>query len=135
MHWHVHHDGARHFRAYQRRNERMPLAIALGRDVSGQPLVADLGIAVVGEMPYAEGVGDRESLSLRDADKALIKSMRERSKKLVVVTNSEWSYTRAMLRARSHCSAPKWSAPPAIPRTTIRSPSSCVPVMPAARSV
>lgn len=30
MHWHMHHDGARHFRAYQRRGERMPLAVALG---------------------------------------------------------------------------------------------------------
>lgn len=30
MHWHVHHDGARHFRRYQQRGQRMPLAIALG---------------------------------------------------------------------------------------------------------
>ena len=30
MHWHLHHDGARHFRKYQRRGEKMPLAIALG---------------------------------------------------------------------------------------------------------
>lgn len=30
MHWHMHHDGARHYRMYQRRGERMPLAIALG---------------------------------------------------------------------------------------------------------
>lgn len=30
MHWHMHHDGARHFRRYQQRGERMPLAIALG---------------------------------------------------------------------------------------------------------
>lgn len=30
MHWHIHHDGARHFRLYQKRGERMPLAIALG---------------------------------------------------------------------------------------------------------
>jgi 4-hydroxy-3-polyprenylbenzoate decarboxylase len=30
MHWHVHHDGARHFRLYQQRGQRMPLAIALG---------------------------------------------------------------------------------------------------------
>jgi 4-hydroxy-3-polyprenylbenzoate decarboxylase len=30
MHWHMHHDGARHFRKYQKRNERMPLAIVLG---------------------------------------------------------------------------------------------------------
>jgi 4-hydroxy-3-polyprenylbenzoate decarboxylase len=30
MHWHMHHDGARHFRMYQHRNEKMPLAIVLG---------------------------------------------------------------------------------------------------------
>jgi 4-hydroxy-3-polyprenylbenzoate decarboxylase len=30
MHWHMHHDGARHFRKYQARGERMPVAIALG---------------------------------------------------------------------------------------------------------
>ena len=33
MHWHVHHDGARHFRAYKQRGERMPVAIALGGPV------------------------------------------------------------------------------------------------------
>jgi 4-hydroxy-3-polyprenylbenzoate decarboxylase len=30
MHWHMHHDGARHFRLYQARGEKMPLAIVLG---------------------------------------------------------------------------------------------------------
>lgn len=30
MHWHMHHDGARHFRAYQRLNRRMPVAISFG---------------------------------------------------------------------------------------------------------
>ncbi len=30
MHWHMHHDGARHSRMYQQRGQRMPLAIALG---------------------------------------------------------------------------------------------------------
>lgn len=30
MHWHMHHDGARHFRMYQERGQRMPLAIVLG---------------------------------------------------------------------------------------------------------
>lgn len=33
MHWHIHHDGARHWRRYKERGiERMPLAIALGGD-------------------------------------------------------------------------------------------------------
>ncbi|RMF82595.1 MAG: UbiD family decarboxylase [Planctomycetota bacterium] len=30
MHWHMHHDGARHWRKYQRRGECMPLAAVLG---------------------------------------------------------------------------------------------------------
>ena len=30
MHWHMHHDGARHFRLWQKRGEKMPLAIAIG---------------------------------------------------------------------------------------------------------
>jgi 4-hydroxy-3-polyprenylbenzoate decarboxylase len=30
MHWHVHHDGARHFRRYQQSGQRMPLAIVRG---------------------------------------------------------------------------------------------------------
>jgi 4-hydroxy-3-polyprenylbenzoate decarboxylase len=30
MHWHMHHDGARHFRMWKARGERMPLSIVLG---------------------------------------------------------------------------------------------------------
>jgi len=39
MHWHMHHDGARHFRQWQKRGEKMPLAIALGGE-SVLPYVA-----------------------------------------------------------------------------------------------
>ncbi len=35
VHWHMHHDGARHFRKYKRRGERMPLAVVLG----GEPVL------------------------------------------------------------------------------------------------
>ncbi len=35
MHWHVHHDGARHFRKYKERGEKMPLAVVLG----GEPVL------------------------------------------------------------------------------------------------
>ncbi len=35
MHWHMHHDGARHFRKYQSRGAKMPLAIVLG----GEPVL------------------------------------------------------------------------------------------------
>lgn len=30
MHWHMHHDGAKHFRAWKERGEKMPIAIVLG---------------------------------------------------------------------------------------------------------
>ena len=33
MHWHMHKTGARHYRAYQKRGERMPVAVALGGDM------------------------------------------------------------------------------------------------------
>jgi len=46
---------------------------------------ADVGIVVVGEMPYAEGIGDRADLSLSADDVALIERMRAQSKKLVVI--------------------------------------------------
>ena len=29
MHWHMHHDGARHFRKYKKRGEKMPVAIVM----------------------------------------------------------------------------------------------------------
>ena len=32
MHWHVHHDGARHFREWEKLNQRMPAAVAIGGD-------------------------------------------------------------------------------------------------------
>jgi 4-hydroxy-3-polyprenylbenzoate decarboxylase len=30
MHWHMHHDGARHWRSWKKLGEPMPVAIALG---------------------------------------------------------------------------------------------------------
>jgi beta-glucosidase len=54
-------------------------------DKNGNPAVADVGIVVVGELPYAEGVGDTADLSLADQDIALIERMRERSQKLIVI--------------------------------------------------
>jgi beta-glucosidase len=49
------------------------------------PFVADVGIAVVGEMPYAEGFGDRSDLNLSDDDVALIDRVRTQCRKLVVI--------------------------------------------------
>jgi beta-glucosidase len=47
--------------------------------------MADIGIAVVGEMPYAEGFGDTKSLNLTAQDVQLVKTMRAHSKKLIVI--------------------------------------------------
>lgn len=47
--------------------------------------MADVGIVVVGENPYAEGVGDSDDLGLSSADVQLIERMREHSKRLVVI--------------------------------------------------
>lgn len=55
------------------------------RNADGVALIADYAIVVVGEQPYAEGVGDREDLHLSDEDMALIGRVRERSKHLIVV--------------------------------------------------
>jgi 4-hydroxy-3-polyprenylbenzoate decarboxylase len=32
MHWHMHHDGARHFREFEKLKQRMPVAVAIGGD-------------------------------------------------------------------------------------------------------
>ncbi len=47
--------------------------------------VAEVGIAVLAEMPYAEGFGDRADLTLPEADIQLIERVRSRCRKLVVV--------------------------------------------------
>jgi beta-glucosidase len=46
---------------------------------------ADVGIVVVGEEPYAEGVGDDADLTLSDAGLATIRQVRERTERLIVV--------------------------------------------------
>ena len=54
-------------------------------DDQGKPVKADVGIVVVGEEPYAEGVGDRADLSLSKTDREVIARVRAASQKLVVV--------------------------------------------------
>jgi beta-glucosidase len=54
-------------------------------DEGGNPVIADVGIIVIGEMPYAEWQGDNASLALADADVTAIENMREQSEKLVVI--------------------------------------------------
>jgi beta-glucosidase len=46
---------------------------------------ASVGIVVVAEEPYAEGVGDKGDLALPAADVALIEQMRPKVEKLVVI--------------------------------------------------
>jgi len=47
--------------------------------------IADIGIMVVGEKPYAEGWGDSENLSLSDIDLETIKKLKKNSKKIIVI--------------------------------------------------
>jgi beta-glucosidase len=47
--------------------------------------IADVGIVVLNEVPYAEGEGDREDLSLSDADAILLARVRPRCRRLVVI--------------------------------------------------
>jgi beta-glucosidase len=46
---------------------------------------ADIGLVVVGEQPYAEGVGDASNLRLSNADISTITNVRERVNKLIVI--------------------------------------------------
>jgi beta-glucosidase len=47
--------------------------------------VADIGIAVVGETPYAEGWGDNELPILSEEDREAIRNLRKTSRQLVVI--------------------------------------------------
>ena len=55
------------------------------KDSSESPLVADVGIVVLAEPPYAEGVGDQADLSLNDSEIALLAEAQEQSRALIVV--------------------------------------------------
>ena len=57
-------------------------------DDNDNPLMADVGIVVVGERPYAEGQGDSNDLSLSEAELGAIERMRAQSEKLVVIVLS-----------------------------------------------
>ncbi len=54
-------------------------------DDAGDPLVADVGIVVLAERPYAEGVGDRADLALSQAEIDLVGRVRDQSEKVVVI--------------------------------------------------
>ena len=52
-----------------------------GADAAG----ADLGIVVIGEIPYAEMIGDRKSLALADEDVAVVEKMKQSGMPVLVV--------------------------------------------------
>jgi len=52
---------------------------------NGQLAPAEVGLVVVGEMPYAEGFGDRADLTLPAAEISLIERVRRQCKNLVVI--------------------------------------------------
>ena len=54
-------------------------------DAAGAPLTADLGLVVLHEPPYAEGLGDRADLCLPADDLALIERVRARSRRVAVL--------------------------------------------------
>lgn len=54
-------------------------------DADGNPLMADVGIVVIAERPYAEGVGDRADISLIQAETTLITEMAKQSEKVIVI--------------------------------------------------
>ncbi len=55
------------------------------KGTQGSAAKADVGIVVVAEKPYAEGVGDEADPKLSQKDVVLIEQMRQRAEKVVVV--------------------------------------------------
>lgn len=54
-------------------------------DSNGDPMLADVGIVVLAEQPYAEGVGDQADLSLTDAEVQLMDRVGEHSNTVIVI--------------------------------------------------
>jgi beta-glucosidase len=55
------------------------------KDAEGNPLVADAGIVVLAEQPYAEGVGDAADISLSEAESQLIADVKKQSRTVIVI--------------------------------------------------
>jgi beta-glucosidase len=54
-------------------------------DENGNPVIADVGIVVIGEDPYAEGEGDTDDLTLSQIELDLIARVKEQSERVVVL--------------------------------------------------
>lgn len=52
---------------------------------NGSQLIADVGIVVLAEEPYAEGVGDAADISLTELEIDLLNKVREQSKSVIVI--------------------------------------------------
>jgi beta-glucosidase len=55
------------------------------KDANGEPLIADVGVVVLAEQPYAEGVGDAADISLTETEITLLEQTRKQSKSVVVI--------------------------------------------------
>ena len=55
------------------------------KDSAGNALIADVGIVVLAEQPYSEGVGDRADISLSDEETRLLVEMGKRSESVIVI--------------------------------------------------
>ena len=55
------------------------------KDGEGDQLIADAGIVVLAEPPYAEGVGDQADISLNDSEIALISATQKQSRNLIII--------------------------------------------------
>ncbi len=55
------------------------------KNSEGNPLIADIGIVVLAEQPYAEGIGDKADLSLGEKETKLIVDMGKQSKTVIVI--------------------------------------------------
>ena len=54
-------------------------------DTEGNPLIANVGIVVLAEQPYSEGVGDQADISLTEEETSLILEIEKRSETVVVI--------------------------------------------------
>jgi beta-glucosidase len=55
------------------------------KDTDGNLLIADVGIVVLAEEPYAEGVGDRADISLKAGELKLLEETQKQSKHVIVL--------------------------------------------------
>jgi beta-glucosidase len=55
------------------------------KDEDGNPLVADVGIVILAEKPYAEGVGDRADISLSENEVRLLEDTKKHSRNIIVI--------------------------------------------------